>query len=500
VLGAGVLLLQHHEQWLMFGSRQPTLFRPVAWSFVAVAPVALYFALRRRPAFHIQFHALLSFDIIALGLLMHASGGLASGFGVLIAVSLAIGSLAGRGVSSMAFATLASIAMLVELSLAHIAEQASKDDFFRAGLLITAFFSIALLAHVFTARLKVTEQKIKRQAVDLADLDAINEIVLELLDIGVVAVDSAGKIRAANETARRWLNTRTKTSAGAELNRLPPQVKKHYDAWRVGDPDNSPTTTRIGTHQLTMSFKAFPDPSAQGGLIMLRDTEQIRDEHHKTKLAAIGQMAASIAHEIRNPLSAIAQAAQMLKESNKSKLPPETIADIILRNSQRLNSSVENILALSRKRMSNQSPLELCSFVDDAAAQITALPSMSECAISVLCRETPKAVIDPTQLDEILHILCENAVQHSGAVNSLEIRIIVGIQKDGSPFIDISDNGGGIAPESAERIFEPFYSTAESSGLGLFLAKELCALNQASLRLMAKEKRGASFRITMSAA
>ena len=302
-----------------------------------------------------------------------------------------------------------------------------------------------------------------------------------------------------NARAQSWLNS--DAASRLPLAALSPELADCLNAWRTPERHSTGRTSVFSTEERDLSVEFVPlgGGADRGAVLVIRDLEQIRSESHQAQLAAIGQMSASIAHEIRNPLSAISQAAQLLRDDGDLTGRQRRVSELILRNSERLNGVIDNVLALSRRRDPEPRPVALCPFVKKVAEQIRANPASGRATVEVHCRSDARGLIDPGHLEQVLHILGENAAKHAGGT-TLRIDLAVGLDGDGRPFVDVSDNGPGIPAGLRKEIFEPFFTTGNGTGIGLFLARQFCAVNRAKLALKDPSAPGARFRITMEPA
>jgi len=234
-------------------------------------------------------------------------------------------------------------------------------------------------------------------------------------------------------------------------------------------------------------------------LIYLDDASLMSEQAQKLKMASLGTLTAGIAHEIRNPLGAISHAAQLLRESEQLGSADSRLADIIQQHSVRMNRIIENVLQLSRQKAGKVENINLNdwlkSFVEDFKN------SHAQPMEIVLSLSPEEKIIraDSSQLAQVLTNLCENGLRYSYAhCGQYYIRIASAFDASSRcSFIDIVDRGPGISPKEAEHIFEPFYTTNnQGSGLGLYIAKELCENNRSKLDYIPIPVGGSCFRIT----
>lgn len=507
-LALGFALLISQQQNVLYGLGQvlPDLYRAVGWFYLVGSVFAIMLAVARQPAFHIQIHTALLIDVVALTLVVHASGGVGSGVGLLLAVSLAVGSLLTTGLSPFLFASLATIAVIGAEALSALSADDASGAYLHAGLLGIAFFSIASLDFILSRRLQASEQLVQEQELDLENLNAVNAFVIDLLDLGVIAVDGDHRVRLLNQTAAAWFGAQWQTEGVGNLAALNHDLQLSLEKWdktladHISSEQHPPL--KLGSRNLSVQFTALGKNANQGTLILLRDMEQVQAEQHKTQLATIGQMSASLAHEIRNPLSAISQAAQFLEEPSTTQDQHRRLSEIILRNSERLDRVIDNILTLARRRKPHQQVVDLGAFVEKIARQIEM--SAAERGLVVTTTAPPEEIValtDPNHLEEVLHILADNALKYGRPPEGkTTITFSLGKDDEGRPVIKVSDNGPGIPPELASKIFDPFVSGGSSTGLGLFLARQLCEINEAELILdrTSDLELGAQYQITMS--
>src|SRR5690606_11850948 len=228
----------------------------------------------------------------------------------------------------------------------------------------------------------------------------------------------------------------------------------------------------------------------------------IAERVQQTKLAALGRLSASIAHEIRNPIGAMSHAGQLLAESESISAADRRLTDIIRVNATRVSQVVESVLSLSRKDRARPERPALRSWADAVATEFTATQELYEGAVSVTSDSIDVEVeMDPTHLHQIVWNLCENAVKYASATaGAIAVDLTCGsIETSSRPFLEIADRGPGIEPDKAEHIFEPFFTGQPGgTGLGLYVCRELCERNGATLRYLPRPGGGSIFRIVFA--
>jgi two-component system sensor histidine kinase PilS (NtrC family) len=218
-------------------------------------------------------------------------------------------------------------------------------------------------------------------------------------------------------------------------------------------------------------------------LIFLEDNRAINQQAQQLKLASLGRLTASIAHEIRNPLGAISHASQLLSED--SALPPSDrrLVEIINSHTKRVNQIIENILQLSRRRVSNPETIRLDEWLPKFTNDyIASKGPNNKPIIDCLAGDAIDAKFDLGQLQQVLTNLCDNGLRYSHPpANCAHLVLEAGIDSaTQQPYIKVIDFGDGISKENLQHLFEPFFTTESTgSGLGLYICKELCESNQA---------------------
>ncbi len=219
------------------------------------------------------------------------------------------------------------------------------------------------------------------------------------------------------------------------------------------------------------------------------------------KLAALGRLSASIAHEIRNPVGAMSHAGQLLAESAAIGPDERRLTDIIRNNSDRVSTIINNILQLSRRDSTKPSRLSLGDWFDDFVVEFCETMQVRKSQIGIHEEADDLEVrFDPSHLHQVVWNLCDNALKYGEAHDGVNVEIKLGrMNSSNRPYLDVADRGPGIEPQAVDRIFEPFFAGRKGgTGLGLFIARELCQLNHAILLYEPREGDGSIFRIVFS--
>lgn len=484
----------------VLGSSDPVLFAVVSYAYLSLAVFASFTIHWRWPTFEANVTLLTMVDICALTIIMHSSGGIESGLGMLIVVAIAGNSLLTNGKAASLFAALAVLAILTGQVVAHISNS-MNPGYTHAGFLGAAVFATALLSHVLSKRLKETEQLAEQRGIDLANMALLNEHVIKKLQSGVIVVDNYNRIRLMNQSA--WHMLGLPVLDNVQQKPLKSLSQELYDSLKIwkDNPHSEPNlfTTNGSSIDVLPSFTKFGSANNQATLIFLEDTARMTQQAQQMKLASLGRLTASIAHEIRNPLGAISHADQLLAESSNLDTNQVRLTEIIHNHTQRVNEIIENVLQLSRRDNTVPESISLRPWIRKFIDEFVLSENIKLETINFSIEpENLDVYFDKTQLQQIIWNLCKNGLRYTAEYTEnpkLELRAGL-LDASRRPFLDIIDHGPGIEPKVAEQIFEPFFTTdSKGTGLGLYIARELCELNKAHIRYIAIPNGGSCFRI-----
>lgn len=482
-----------------FGVQDHELFRATLLAWLLFSLVAGTTTRLEQPGYLIQSLFQILADIGALALLIHATGGVASSLTALLVITIAVGALLLPGRMAYLFAAVAALALLFETGITLLAlENTDIGSVTRAGLLGVVLFVAAALAHVLAIRLRDSEALATQRGIDLANLQQLNQYVIRQLQSGILVVDPNGVVRLANDRARKLLGL--DTAEGQPLSTLSPALAGQISRWQ-DNPTLQVESIPAGAagSDLTPRFTRLDTSQGPGTLILLDDDTLLAQQSQQLKLASLGRMSASIAHEIRNPLGAISHAAQLLSESEQLNGGDKRLTEIINSHSQRVNEIIESVLQLSRRSASQPQELLLSEwlrlfhgeFIETEGADAARLMLETE-------DDTLRIQSDPGHLRQVLANLCQNALRHSPADMMVQLRATA--SDSTTVRLEILDSGPGIDPDTAAQMFEPFFTTENSgTGLGLYIARELCELNRAHLSYHQRSEGGSCFRIEVAA-
>ena len=447
-------------------------------------------------------------DILIIHGLLVSSSGITNGMANLVIVSVAAGNIMTPGRMGTFYAALATLSSLAIALWAMLEQGKSADDLVRAGSLGIVYFVTAAALQYIAIRLRRSETLANSRARSLAELEQINQQIIQRMRTGILVLDREGQVRLMNAAASAMLagytvsaqQADTEKTTGADL--LPASLLTGFKSWLLRPQKSiAPFQPASTSPPIQATFAHLDQNTGELVLVFLEDISRVTQQAQQMKLASLGQLTASIAHEIRNPLGAISHAAQLLDESPNMDTADQKMLAIIHRHSKRVNAIIENVLGVSRRETPAAEPIDLQPWLEQFRDDFLQTHSQHEpvlIRLEVQPGAHPTARFDTSQLEQILINLCDNGLRysqwHSGEA---KIEILTGIAADGArAYIDIKDYGPGIAKENTSSVFEPFFTTDKSgTGLGLYLAKELCEANQAHLSLINTERPGCCFRV-----
>jgi two-component system, NtrC family, sensor histidine kinase PilS len=438
----------------------------------------LILSLRWRHRFNLQLSLQVSADVVVVGMLMFSAGGVTSGVGLLLVISLAAASLVGTGRLVLFYAAQATLMVLGSQIFGVATRGFDQASIVQAGILSGGFFATAILARLLGQRVMFNEDLARRRGRALQNQELIGQRIIERMQDGVLVVAKDGLIQRSNPIAREMLDL-----SDTELTRLAeisPALDQRFRLWQTEKMEAGGTFSGVGGRRLQVRFESTDSSDAEV-LIYLEDVERVQERAEQLKLASLGRLTASIAHEIRNPLSAISHASELLREERRQEIQ-DRLLRIVNDNVGRLDRIVQNVLELGRRDRANPEFIPLYDFCRHFVEQFCAAQDLAQ-DIFVLTGDSAHSLeFDRSHLHQVLWNLLSNAVRYSKQQGA-SIRIEVSAS-DGQLELHVIDDGPGVPQEVRHQVFEPFFTThLKGTGLGLFIARELCEANRASLHL-----------------
>ena len=479
---------------LNFGSHNLALFKYVSSVYLVLAVVYQALLEKVRRYFNIQLSLHVITDIVASVLLMNASDGFRSGLCVMLLISLAAAALVSRGALMLFYAALASIAILLEQTYWILVFDHSTAQYVQPGLLSIGYFATAVITNQLAQRVIRQERVMRQRSVDLSDQLRINQLVIQDVQDAVMVVDGNGLVRQHNPQVSLLLGFPAPELD--QIEKYSPEIARLLARWRNQGLNSAETLLLPGSGKLVRA--RFVEAGAEGGsisLVFLEDLSRLQEQAQQLKLAALGRLTANIAHEIRNPLSAISHASELLLEDDRGP-SQDRLLRIIQDNSKRLDRMVRDVLELTRRDSVHPEPIRLTAFLPsfvDEFAQNEKLPAQG---FVLELHEAGEIVFDRVHLQQVLWNLLRNAWRHSRKLDG-SVRVAVRRQANRVE-LHVIDDGDGVPAHLRQQLFEPFFTTySGGTGLGLYVAREMSAANGAILEYVEApaEGGGADFRI-----
>lgn len=529
VILLGALYAEDSSSFL--GIDDAVLFRNIGLIYAAVVIAALVGSIARRPKLKVQVFTQTLVDIIALSLLVYTSGGLSSNLLPLLVVAIGASSIMLPLSLALVSAFLACCALVIiwiaplyphisenitasppltdsitagiDYILANLSEQ--RSNFSKILVFSTTLFGGALLLYRVAERTRRSEELVLQHSLELLNLAQLNDAIIKHMQSGVLVVDSLGRIRFINNTARELLDLHDPLQ-DTLLSSVSEALAQRLATW-LSTGLNNAKPFRAAAHLPDVSplFSHLDDKESNSDiLVFLEDSGQVEQRVQRIKLAALGRLTASIAHEIRNPLAAIDHAAQLLGESKTSSSSDRRLSSIIHDNATRASQIITNVLDLSRRERAKPEEIVLKPWLEEFCQEF--IESTATPTPRIELRISPGELtirFDGVHLHQVLWNLVSNACKHGKLEGEEHAFIKLVAQRDANsrrPYLDIIDSGPGINLDAQRRIFEPFFTTkTKGTGLGLYIAREICEANRSQLQYISPSNaNGSCFRITFA--
>lgn len=474
---------------LLESGDNPSLFFSLAIAYVLFS-IALLVITRLKSSVVIFSHPLqIVIDILFIIMMMYAAGGTQSGLGLLLIVTIVTASLVSNGRLALFYAAIATIGVLLEQSY-RIAEWGLPvSSYTQSVMLSLSCFATAWLAYSLAKRILLSETLASSRGVDLENLAQVNALITQQMQDGVLVVDENLNIRHYNTQAKVLLTLEKNTSDELGLRDNAPAIANVLLYWLDGNDEHKNLSIPVINRELNLRIEPINHENRKlGAVIFIQDWSKVQAAAQQAKLAALGRLTANIAHEIRNPLSAISHANQLLQEEENLSAGNTRILEIIEDNIQRINQIIKDVLELNRRDRTQQENIILKEFISDFHTQFCAIEKIPATHFTFkLCPDQDSITFDRRHLTQILWNLCKNAWEHGRKeMGSLHLNCTHTLKSITDPHtafhIEVIDDGAGVARQDQSKLFEPFYTTKTTgNGLGLYISRELAEANNAQL-------------------
>ncbi len=444
-------------------------------------------------------------DIGAITLMSDASGGISSGLPILLVITVAASAvlIANRTLATL-IAALCVLALLLDTSRLIFTGVLDVAVLFATGIMGGLMFAVSVMVQIVAQRLGRAEELARNRAADLYDLQRLNEQIVQHMDTGILLVNDDGQVRVMNQAASGLLVPERPVimEQGRQLADYCPELAYQFEQWRdSGQHRATPFTVLEDAPPVIAHFRELQPSAHRETLIFVEDYSPVTQYAQSLKLTSLGRLTASIAHEIRNPLGAISHAAQLLQESRTLTSDDQRMADIIQNHCERVNQIVESVMQISRREPPKPEYMLLQEWLTEyVGAYLKTLNRPAQIIVDCNYKEL-LVEFDPENLQRVIGNLLDNALRHSKQATGQEsARVVVTVEfVNNQCLIDIIDQGTGVAQADRGKLFEPFFTTvSEGSGMGLYLCKELCEINNANLSYRPTDRGESCFRIALN--
>lgn len=467
----------------------PTLYFYTLIVFTFCSLLQLIFLKYLPHAIGKQFLALFAVDLIFLSSLTFALGGPNIAIGLLFVISVFISNFLLSKNQALFITLVAVICVIYQQFVGSLFTDTSLNNISNCALLAFLFFVVYAIGQFSIQRFRLMESLNTLQANELFQLQNINRYILEQIEIGYLVLDDEFKIIVSNPAACKLLGI-----SPLYVNEKFNLAKVHPDLYEILnhsislDGERFKFESQQSSYLMDVRIQKLIVPHQALTLLILEDSQKLNQKVQKLKLAALGQLTASIAHEIRNPLAAIVQANELNQNLDSEQV---LLNQIISKQALRIDKIIKDTLGMVNNKKTKTSRIDLNTFFNDLVHND--LHDVKH-QIKIQIEQKIYIYFDESQLSQVLINLIRNAIRH----NSTQADFIsIDIFNDGHhSFIDVIDYGKGIDKHNLSQIFQPFFSTEiNGTGLGLYLSEIFCEANEATLNYIEHKHAGACFRI-----
>lgn len=472
--------------------------------FLYAATIVYLFLLGRVPG-RILAYAQHIVDVFFVMMLLYLTGGIESWFSfllIVVVISAAMVTDKRAGfvmaiVSSLLYGLMIDLQFYGVLPIPYTEALYEKDFLFNIFSLFLALFVCAYLTGYLASRLEGATTKLEKKAVDLRDLTLFNREVIENIPSGLVTTDIAGRVLLFNMAAKAITGLGSEAAIGEEIQNIFPFLKESWKT-NVRMEGDIPCDGRKKTIGITISGMKNAAGALTGYIAIFQDLTQIKSMMEeirlKEKLAAIGELSANMAHEIRNPLASLRGSIDMLQKASLSPAQRESLMNIALSEMDRLNRIITDFLTYSRPSKPVPERIDLTLLLN-SSLELVGKSAPEGVAIRAGGFEPIFVTADPQMLQQIFLNLCLNAFDAMPGGGALT----VSSAKNGdSAQILFKDSGGGIAAENRDKIFFPFFTTKKTgTGLGLSIAMRLAQDHGGTIHVESNPGEGSTFKLLL---
>lgn len=439
-----------------------------------------------------QILALFAVDLIFLSVLTFALGGPNIAIGLLFVISVFAANFLLTKNQALFITLVAVICVVYQQFFGSLFADANLNNIGNSAFLAFLFFVVHAIGQVSIQRFQLLESLNTHQSNELFKLQNINRYILEQIEVGYLVLDEQCKIIVSNPAACSLLGiSPLYAHEQFHLATFQPDLFHILKNTLLADGEHFQFESPQSTYNVDVRVQNLIVPHQALTLLILEDAQKLNQQVQQLKLAALGQLSASIAHEIRNPLAAIVQANELFEHDHDEQ---KLLSNMIAKQATRIDRIIKDTLAIAKNKNTYSTRIELQYFLPDMIQH-----DLNDLKNNIRLDVQQGLVIhfDESQLSQVLVNLSRNAIRHN-AQNAESILIHAYCHQQ-MVHIDVIDYGKGIRKHELSQLFQPFFSTEiNGTGLGLYLSHSLCQANQAKLSYVEQKKQGACFRIECS--
>lgn len=492
---ASTLVLNVHSPEILGDVSIPGLVKLILASFV-FSLVSLVVARSTGSFNRILTYSQIVWDLLLVTILLLLTGGIKSPYSFLYFLSIINASILLARRESYYTASLCVIlyGSILDLQyygkLAPLGLSQAPAMQYGAGYIIyliflnsAAFYLTAILAGHLAERARVSESALQEKVIDYEELERLNSSIVSTIDSGLLTINTLGRIRVFNRYAEQLTGITQRSAYDRPLVEVIPGLFSYAEGFFSANQGEFEYITAQGK-ALILSFKSVPltdrDGSRIGMILDFHDLTQIKQMEAQLKkadrLAAIGELSARIAHEIRNPLASISGSVQLIAQGERVDERDSRLISIVLRETDRLNTLIRDFLAYARPNVPNKISVTLGAIVDELCAISGVDPRFEKVSVQNRIPMDIQVLFDLDQCKQVFWNLLLNAAESMSQQGEIILDAVMirnetrtGIVGGDVVKITVKDNGSGVLPENMRMIFEPFFTT-KPGGTGLGLA------------------------------
>ncbi len=431
-------------------------------------------------------------DVCCFSLLNFALGGPNLHLSLLFVVTVFAATILLRPQLALIITLVAVISVIYQQVVGSFFNSSHLNSISNSALLAFLFFVMYGIGQIAVQRFRLLENLNFYQSIELNQLQNINRAILEQIEVGYLVLDEQQQVILNNPAACSLLGIPPIfTDEKYFLRKLQPDLYTLIRFSDLKDGERFLFESQLSPFSVDIQVQKLLVPHQALTLLILQDAQKIKQQVQQLKLMALGQLSASIAHEIRNPLAAIVQANELLADSQPEQL--QMLTGMIDRQSQRIDKIIYDTLNMARNSPTEPAKIRLSGFLAQVLNED--LIDIKQ-AVQLQIEQDIWIYFDELQLRQVLINLIRNALRHNSAEQPFIIIQVHGTEERG--WIDVIDFGQGVAERDISQLFKPFFSTEiNGTGLGLYLSHSFCEANHAKLTYV-KQQQGACFRIECS--